>query len=50
VDEVALLHLARGITVIHTVTTFSTAAGEPVYVQEEIADASRHKWRFRVEL
>lgn len=48
--EKELLSLARGVTVVHTTTTFEDRHGNPVYVQEEIADASRHRWRFRVEL
>ena len=49
-EEVVLLSLARGISVIHMVTTCVTADERQVYVQEEIADASRHRWRFRVAL
>jgi len=49
-DERDLLSLARGVTVVHTTTTFLDEQEEPVFVQEEIADASRHRWRFRVEL
>jgi len=49
-EERDLLGLARGITVVHTTTTFEDVHGRPVYVQEEVADASRHTWRFRVEL
>lgn len=49
-DERDLLSLARGVTVVHTTTTFFDEREEPVFVQEEIADASRHRWRFRVEL
>ncbi|MBS2535370.1 GntR family transcriptional regulator [Catenulispora sp. NF23] len=48
--ERELLKLARGVTVVHTTTTFEDRYGNPVYVQEEISDASRHSWRFRVEL
>jgi hypothetical protein len=36
------------VSVVHTVTTFMNDADKPVLVQEEIADASRHRWRFRV--
>lgn len=49
-EERDLLSLARGVTVVHTTTTFLNEQEEPVFVQEEIADASRHRWRFRVEL
>jgi DNA-binding GntR family transcriptional regulator len=49
-DERDLLNLARGVTVVHTTTTFQNEHEEPVLVQEEIADASRHRWRFRVAL
>jgi GntR family transcriptional regulator len=49
-EERTLLNLARGVQVVHTVTTFLDPQEQPVFVQEEIADASRHKWRFRVEL
>lgn len=49
-DERDLLNLARGVTVVHTTTTFRNGRDLPVYVQEEIADASRHSWRFRVTL
>jgi GntR family transcriptional regulator len=49
-DEQDLLSLARGVTVVHTTTTFRDEEDAPVFVQEEIADASRHRWRFRVTL
>lgn len=49
-DEQDLLSLARGVGVVHTTTTFLDEREEPVFVQEEIADASRHRWRFRVTL
>lgn len=49
-EERDLLDLARGVTVVHTITTFRDRHDLPVYVQEEIADASRHRWRFRVTL
>ena len=49
-EERDLLRLALGVTVVHTTTTFRNEADEPVYVQEEVADASRHHWRFRVTL
>jgi GntR family transcriptional regulator len=49
-DEKDLLHLARGITIMDVVRTFLDDGGEPVFVQEEIADASRHRYRFRVPL
>lgn len=49
-DEQRLLGLARGVSVVHTVTTFLDPDEQPVYVQEEIADASRHRWRFRIAL
>lgn len=49
-DERELLNLAHGVTIVHTTTTFRDEEDEPVYVQEEIADASRHHWRFRVTL
>ena len=49
-EERELLALARGVTVVHTTTTFEDEHGDPVYVQEEIADASRHLWRFSVTL
>jgi hypothetical protein len=32
------------------VTTFLDEAEQPVFVQEEVADASRHRWRFRIPL
>jgi len=32
------------------VTTFMDESEMPVFVQEEIADSSRHRWRFRVTL
>lgn len=49
-EERNLLSVARGVPVVHTTTTFRDAHDLPVFVQEEIADASRHRWRFRVEL
>lgn len=49
-EETELLGLGRGIGVVQTVTTFMDEAEGPVFVQEEIADASRHRWRFRVTL
>lgn len=49
-DERDLLSLARGVSVVYTVTTFLNETEEPVFVQEEIADSSRHRWRFRVTL
>lgn len=49
-EERDLLSLARGVTVVHTTTTFRDETEDPVFVQEEIADASRHRWQFRVTL
>jgi GntR family transcriptional regulator len=49
-EEKQLLNLARGVSVVHTVTTFLDESERPVYVQEEVADASRHRWRFRISL
>lgn len=48
--EQQLLELARGVSVVNTVTTFLDADGQPVFVQEESANASRHAWRFRIAL
>lgn len=48
--EQRLLDLARGVSVIHTTTTFLDDGFRPVFVQEEISDASRHRWRFLVPL
>lgn len=45
-----LLHLPRGTQMIHTTTTFYDLDARPVYVQEETADAARHRWRFQVAL
>jgi GntR family transcriptional regulator len=44
------LDLARGVSVVRVLTTFLDAEGKPVYVQEEVADASKHRWHFRVVL
>lgn len=44
------LDLARGVSVVRVLTTFLDADEQPVYVQEEIADASKHRWHFRVSL
>lgn len=49
-EERDLLNLSRGVSVVHTVTTFMNEDEKPVFVQEEIADSSRHRWRFRVTL
>lgn len=48
--ERELLMLPPGTQMIHTTTVFLNGADEPVYVQEESADATRHRWRFRVPL
>lgn len=44
------LDLARGVSVVRVLTTFLDAENRPVYVQEEVADASKHRWHFRVVL
>lgn len=49
-EERQLLNLARGVTVVHTLTTFLDQTETPVFVQEEVADATRHRWRFRIAL
>lgn len=49
-EERDLLNLARGVTVVHTTTTFRDEVEEPVFVLEEIADATRRRWQFRVAL
>lgn len=49
-EEADLLGLGRSIGVVQTVTTFMDEAEVPVFVQQEVSDASRHRWRFRVTL
>lgn len=49
-EEQQLLDLARGVSVVNTITTFLDAGEQPVFAQEETADASRHRWRFRIAL
>lgn len=48
--ERELLNLPSGVTVLYVVRTFFDDQGDPVFVQEEIADASRNRYRFRVSL
>jgi GntR family transcriptional regulator len=48
--ERKLLGLARGVTVMDVTRTFLGPDGEPVYVQEEVADASKVRYRFRAPL
>lgn len=49
-EEKELLDLGHGVPVLEVVRTFIDADGNPVYVQEEVADASRHRYQFRVDL
>lgn len=45
-----LLNLPTGVTVIDVFRTFFDDQGDPVFVQTELADASRNRYRFRVSL
>lgn len=48
--EKDLLSLATGVTVMHVTRVFYDNQEVPVFAQEEVADASRHRYRFRVPL
>ena len=49
-EERELLGLDRSVPVLEVLRTFLDADGEPVYVQQEVADAPRHRYEFRVDL
>lgn len=49
-SERELLKLARGVTVMDVTRIFYDDEGAPVFVQHEIANGSRHRYRFRVSL
>lgn len=48
--ERELLNLARGVTVMDVLRTFYDEQARPVFVQHEVADGLRHRYRFRVSL
>lgn len=48
--ERELLNLARGVTVMDVTRTFYDADERPVFMQHEIADGTKHRYRFRVPL
>lgn len=49
-EEKRLLQLGRGAIVLEVVRTFIDRDDRPVYVQQEVADASHHRYQFRVDL
>lgn len=49
-EEKQLLQLGRGAIVLEATRTFLDGDGQPVYVQEEVADAAQHRYQFRVDL